>query len=156
MAHDGPAFPILVDKSIGKIKLSIWADPDTFKGTFDLFLEGNSLSLYRIELTASPVNDSSHQLKVEALPLQNIGDLKNFRAILPFDREVMWNVQFSLKQSDGAENTIIIPISVTPPGPNKFEFALYFLPFLLAGLIWVRVTFAKRKHSTSKKSNSEA
>lgn len=147
LAHEGPAFPILVDKQIGSTKVSIWTDPDTDKGTFDVFIEGEPSKNYQITLKASPANDPAHILTTKALDLKKSDSRLDFRAVLPFDRELVWNVEFILKQNDGAENTITLPVEVTPPGPSRLEFALYFLPFLLVGFLWIKVMQAKRKIS---------
>ncbi|MBO0721927.1 MAG: hypothetical protein J2P41_13975, partial [Blastocatellia bacterium] len=38
-AHEGPPFPIIVDKNIGPCVLSVWADPDVGIGTFFIILD---------------------------------------------------------------------------------------------------------------------
>ncbi len=144
-AHEGKIFPILVDKQIGKNNLSILADPDIGKGSFDLFIDGDEHAKYQIQLKASPINDPAHILKAAALFLTQKGQRQNFRAVLPFDREVMWNVEFIIKQNESAENTISLPVEITSPGPSKGEFALYFLPFLLVFLLGLKIFVTKRK-----------
>ncbi|MGZ3789849.1 MAG: hypothetical protein ACXVLQ_15025, partial [Bacteriovorax sp.] len=113
LAHEGPAYPLLVDRPLdSKNSLSIWADPDTDKGTFDLFIEGDVQTNYQIHLSAAPANDPSHVLMAWALPLKRVGTRQNFRSVLPFDRELVWNVEFVLKQNEGAENTFTLPVEV--------------------------------------------
>ncbi|MDD4975923.1 MAG: hypothetical protein PHY93_16320 [Bacteriovorax sp.] len=148
-AHEGPAYPISVDRPINGAKLSIWADPDTGKGTFMLFLEGEKTSNFTINMVAFPVDDPIHILKTTA-QLSNEGEKRStYSAALPFDRSIIWNIEFSLKQNGNTVSTFMLPLNVTPPGPNKLEFAVYFLPFLLLGFVWVRVVIAKRKRSAS-------
>ncbi|HEX8293582.1 MAG TPA: hypothetical protein VF570_17600, partial [Pyrinomonadaceae bacterium] len=38
-AHEGPPYPILVDKNLGPSVASVWADPDVGTGTFFVILE---------------------------------------------------------------------------------------------------------------------
>jgi hypothetical protein len=149
-AHEGPAYPILVDKKISTGKVSIWADPDTGKGTFDIFIEGKTPLIKSVHLRSVPENDNAHVMETDAQLISTEGERQNFRAVLPFDRELVWKVEFVLKQNDGTENSTNLPVEVTPPGPNRLEFALYFLPFLLLGLIWIKVMFAKRKIPSKK------
>ncbi|HEX2163472.1 MAG TPA: hypothetical protein VHM02_05945, partial [Thermoanaerobaculia bacterium] len=33
-AHEGPPYPIVVDRPAGPVLLSVWADPDVGTGTF--------------------------------------------------------------------------------------------------------------------------
>jgi hypothetical protein len=147
-AHEGPAYPILVDRPINGTKLSIWADPDTGKGSFTLFLEGENTSNFTIELTASPVDDPHHILKAlgQLLP-DGESNRSTYSTTLPFERSIMWNVEFVLKQNGHSDTSFTLPVDVTPPGPNKLEFAVYFLPFLLLGFVWVKVVIAKKKRS---------
>lgn len=144
-AHEKKAFPILMDKQIGKDKLSIWADPDLDKGTFDLFIDGVEQSKYQIQLKANPVSDPSHVLATKANFVGKTEGRQNFTAVLPFDREVMWNVEFGIKQNEGTENTFRLLLNVTAPGPGKGEFALYLLPFLLVFLLGMKILITKLK-----------
>jgi hypothetical protein len=133
-AHEGPAYPILVDRPI--------------KGSFTLFLEGENTSNFTIELTASPVDDPHHILKAlgQLLP-DGESNRSTYSTTLPFERSIMWNVEFVLKQNGHSDTSFTLPVDVTPPGPNKLEFAVYFLPFLLLGFVWVKVVIAKKKRS---------
>lgn len=149
-AHEGQAYPLLVGKQIGTSVLSIWGDPHLEKGVFDLFIEGNDLATFQIDLKATASNGSDHVLKTHAIFQEKKGDRQNFRAVLPFDREVMWNVEFVVKQNDGTENTVTLPVEVTPAGPSKAEFALYFLPFLLVGLLGIKILATKAKSPPKK------
>ena len=40
-AHEGPPYPILVDKTLGPCVVSVWSDPDVGTGTF-FFSSANS------------------------------------------------------------------------------------------------------------------
>ncbi len=143
-AHEGPAFPILVDRKIANFKLSIWADPDTGQGTFSLYLEGEKNPNLSIDLAASPVDDSGHTLKAAGQLVDEDQKRSTYKAILPFDRSLNWNVEFKLKENGTLISSFSLPLEVTPPGPNKLEFAVYLLPFLLVGFIWIRVVIAKK------------
>ena len=147
-AHEGPAYPILVDHNFHQAKLSIWADPDTGAGTFSIYIAGEkspNLNDYQIEVSATPTNDPSHRLTKLAILVEKNDQQSTYKVVLPFDRELMWNVEFHFKQNNLTIADVTEKVEVTPPGPNKWEFALYFLPFLLLGFIWLRVVIYKRK-----------
>ena len=143
--HEGPAYPILVDKKIATNKLSIWADPDTDKGSFSFFVEGAKNETYTIGLRSWPVNDKNHILVTSAYLESEGSERSTYSAILPFDQSIMWNVEFTVLQNGNKVTSFNLPLDVTPPGPSKLEFAIYFLPFLLVGFVWIKVMIAKRK-----------
>lgn len=152
-AHEGPAYPLLVDQLLKDSKVSIWADPDTGNGTFTFYLEGAGSSDFSIEIEARPKELSSPHLKVQARKAQAQDSKTTYSAQVPFDKSMMWNVEFFFKQKGITVNKIALEVEVTPPGPNKWEFALYFLPFLLVGFLWVKVVLAKRKISAPTKTH---
>lgn len=147
LTHDGPAFPILVNQKVDAISLSIWADPDTGEGSYFLYLEGPESSSYSITVLSTATDNPSEKLLQSAILTEKEDGKSSYKAIVPYTRAIMWNVEFQLKQNGNTQKSIIIPIEVTPPGPNKLEFAVYFLPFILVGFLWVKVVLAKRKKS---------
>lgn len=146
-AHEGPAFPILVNQKIDANNLSIWADPDTGEGSFFVYLEGPESSSYSIVVHATAADDPREKLVQSAILTEKLDGKASYKAIVPFTRAIMWNVEFQLKQNGSTQKSFIIPLEVTPPGPNKLEFAVYFLPFILVGFLWLKVVLAKRKKS---------
>lgn len=148
LAHEGPAYPILVDRLVGSLKVSVWADPDTGSGTFDIYVEGNPALSHTgalsVTVSAKAADHQGPQLTGEAELIKSEPGRLSYRTVLAFDRDVMWNVEFLFKQNNRTEQSISLPVEVTPPGPNRWEFALFFLPFLIVGFIWVRVLLARR------------
>lgn len=145
-AHEGPAFPVLVDRPISEGHVSVWADPDTGNGTFDIYIEGKTLPAegLQVTLTAKAADQAGALLSARAGLTKSETERQSYRAALPFDREGMWNVELKFKQNNRTEHSVLIPVEVTPPGPNRWEFALFFLPFIIVGFIWVRVLMARR------------
>lgn len=170
-AHEGPAYPILVDhKIIGltsnnlelESRLSLWADPDTGMGTFSFYLEANNFSSFLrkkdqldINILTYPANDITHILKgIASLDQKNSGaERLVYVAKIPFDLSTKWDFEISLSQNGRLLSNIKIPVDVTPPGPNRLEFIIAFLPFLLVGLVWIKVVIYKRKKSSAHFSN---
>ncbi len=148
MAHEGVSYSILSDAPLGANTLSIWTDPHLDEGLFSLFISGDNKANYTVEVLTNPVKDPTHQLKAIAKLISNASERATYKVELPFDRDVMWNVEFVFKQNGQIISTLKREVQVVAPGPNKFEFALYFMPFLLMGFILFKVHQAKLKKST--------
>lgn len=151
-AHEGPPFPILVDHKFGEYKLSVWADPDTENGTFTFYPEGENLKkddLY-FEIKAHPQGRPEPILKSTALiPTEDKGRY-SYTATLPFPTNETWDIIVVVKNKQNGDTltSTTVPVEVTPPGPNKTEFVVYTLPFLLVAFIWVKVMIHKRRKKT--------
>ncbi len=150
-AHEGPPFPILVDHTFGDSKLSVWADPDTENGTFLFYPEGaTSHETLLFEIKATPKDKNEPILKSTALSAQLEQGKHSYSATLPFPTEGFWNVTIQVKNKQNGDilTNVTIPVEVTPPGPSKTEFAVYLVPFVLIGAIWIRVILFKRKKAS--------
>lgn len=147
-AHEGRAYLLFEHLDIGKNKVSVRVDPDNGNGTFEFFVDGHPAQEMTIELSASPVEQPAHVLKATAVldkeASQRPGRLV-FVAIVPFDKAVNWNVNMVFKQNEDTLFATNETIEVVEPGPNKKEFLLFFLPFLLVGFVGFKVFLAKRK-----------
>lgn len=151
-AHEGPPFPVLVDHKFGEMKLSVWADPDTENGTFTLYPEGPNLKkddLY-FEIKANPENQSGPILKSTALQAVEDKGRYSYTATLPFPTNGNWAVIVIVKNKQNGDTltSATMTVEVTPPGPNKSEFVLYMLPFLVVAAIWLKVILRKRRKKT--------
>lgn len=151
-AHEGPPFPIVVDHAFGDFKISVWADPDTGSGTFLFYPEGSvpSQESLLFELKATPKDQKEPILKSTALTAQMENGKKSYTATLPFPTEGVWDVTIQVKNKQNGDilTSTTVPVEVTPPGPSQTEFAIYLVPFLLIGAIWIRVILYKRKKTS--------
>lgn len=159
-AHEGPPFPILVDHVFGNSKISVWADPDTENGTFLIYPESqesqdskdskDSPESLIFEVKATPKDQAEPILKSTALTSQIENGKASYTATLPFPTEGLWDVTIQVKNKQNGDilTSATIPVEVTPPGPSKTEFAVYLVPFLLIGAIWIRVILYKRKKTS--------
>ena len=148
-AHEGPPYPILVDQKFLTYKLSVWADPDTENGTFLFYPEGENLKSdnYIYEVKATPQMGSKEILKGTSLQSVDEKGKFTYTATIPFSSEGMWNVEIKVKNKQNGDILLnqTIAVSVTPPGPNPMETLIYMIPFVLLGLIWIKVVIHKRK-----------
>lgn len=143
-AHDGPAFPVLVDQPIKNFTVSIWADPDTGNGTYQIYAKPAQEGIQTISIESYPVRDKSHKSTGEAQKLADTAGQLQYTVSVPFDSEEAWESEFTVKQKDGTSEKVLVKVDVTPPGPSKWEFALYFLPFLLIGFVWGKAYLLKK------------
>ena len=87
-AHEGPPYPILVDKMIGPCLVSVWADPDVGVGTFFIILEppqgGKLPEDVTVEIGARPVSGRLAETRHKA-ERESLRGRTQFKAEIPFD-----------------------------------------------------------------------
>ncbi|MBC7711689.1 MAG: hypothetical protein H7177_00015 [Rhizobacter sp.] len=151
-AHEGPPFPILVDQKFLTNKISVWTDPDTEKGTFLFYPEGENLKgddfIYQIK--ATPTTGPKEILSALAMKGEQQNGRFTYTATIPFPRAMVWNVEILVKNKQNGDVLLdqTLPVEVTPPGPNRTEILVYLIPFLIIGGIWIKVVIHKRKKTT--------
>jgi len=148
-AHDGPPYPVIVDKNVGPSVLSVWADPDVGIGTFFITLEpvpGGALpGDIKIDITVQPVSGRLPEARYAALR-DTSNKRTQFKAEVPFDSQERWRVRVTLESSQGSGEATT-EVDVTPPGFGRWDLAIYFFPFLLIGFLWLRAFFRKPRHA---------
>ena len=139
-AHEGPPYPILVDKSLGPSVASVWADPDVGTGTFFVILEpppGGSLPEdLKVEIAVRPA-DGRLAEAVHAAAREDVRGRVQYKAEVPFDAEGPWHVRVALQSPRGG-GEVAADVEVTPPGLGRWDLLLYLFPFLLIGALWLR------------------
>jgi hypothetical protein len=146
LAHEGPPYPIIVNKSAGPCVLSVWADPDVGIGTFFIILEPLPVSSIpndiKVEVAVQPVNGRLAEARYMAA--RDVSSRRTqFKVETPFDSQGLWKVRILLASSRGAGEAVT-EVQVTPPGFGRWDLLIYFFPFLLIGLLWLRRFFRKR------------
>jgi hypothetical protein len=145
-AHDGPPYPVIVDKNVGPSLLSVWADPDVGTGTFFITLEpvaGGSLpSDVKVDIAVQPVSGRLEEARYTALRDPS-NRRTQFKGEVPFDSQERWRVRVLLESSQGSGEATT-EVDVTPPGFGRWDLVIYFFPFLLIGFLWLRAFFRKR------------
>jgi len=145
-AHEGPPYPILVDKSLGPSSASVWADPDVGTGTFFVILEpppGGALPEdIKVEIAVRPA-DGRLAEAVHAASREDVRGRVQYKAEVPFDAEGPWRVRVML-QSAGGGGEIATDVEVTPPGLGRWDLLVYLLPFAAVGVLWLRAVVGRR------------
>ena len=126
--------------------LSVWGDPDVGIGTFYMILEplkGSALpGDVKVDVAVQPVSGRLPEARYSAERDRSSKGVQ-FKAEVPFDAQERWRLRVMLESSQGA-GEVTSDIEVTPPGFGRWDLLIYFFPFLLIGLLWLRAFFRKR------------
>jgi hypothetical protein len=147
-AHQGPPFPILVDKASGPYIVSVWADPNVGFGKFYVMLDpppGKALPIgTTVQISVRPVSgrlpEASYFAKREQLAREQ------YYVEVPFDAQERWRVRFTLRSAQG-NGEVGTEVEVTPPGPGPYDWILYASPFVLVGGLWFRGMLRERRRA---------
>jgi hypothetical protein len=150
--HEGPPYAILVDEMVGPCLMSVWADPDVGIGTFFIILEPRSGAVIpddvKVSLAVQPVSRRLAEARHASARDPSVRRIQ-FTAEVPFDAQERWRLRILLESSQGG-GEVTTDIEVTPPGFGPWDLLIYFIPFLLIGVLWLRAFFHKRAVSQSK------
>ena len=145
-AHEGPPYPIIVDKPLGPCVLSVWSDPDVGTGTFFFILEpapgGQLPDDVHIEIGVRPTSGRLPEA-VYAAEREDQSGRVQFKALVPFDAEELWRVRVSLRSARGGGEATT-DVEVTPPGYGRWDLLIYLLPFAAVGALWLRALIKGR------------
>jgi hypothetical protein len=148
-AHEGPPYPILVDKSLGPASASVWADPDVGTGTFFVILEppdGGALPEdIKVEIAVRPA-DGRLAEAVHAASREDVRGRVQYKAEVPFDAQGPWRVRVMLQSPQGG-GEITTDVEVTPPGLGRWDLLFYLLPFAAVGVLWLRAVVGRRRRT---------
>jgi hypothetical protein len=150
-AHNGPPFPIISDKRVGPVVVSLWTHPDVGTGLFYVIVEppagGTIPPDLKIEIGVRPVTgrlaEAMYPMKLENLRGQVV-----YRTDAQFDQQELWHVRMTVKSSAG-DGEAAADVEVTPPGYGRWDLLLFSLPFLGVGFLWFRVMMRKRQYRKS-------
>jgi hypothetical protein len=142
-AHDGPPFPIVSDPRARRLNLT---DPDSMTtapgGQFWVQLRmvapATALpSTTRASISVRPVIRTAPMRTVTAAPVA--GDASNQFGALVLDHEGRFAVEVTI---DGPAGPALVEAEVDATydlRPPPFMLAVYALPFLIAGVLWVKL-----------------
>lgn len=149
-AHEGPPYAILVDRTIGPVLLSVWADPDVGTGTYHVYLEppADGRPLPRdcaVDVHVQPVGGRLPERGYRAERLRSDEDRRHYLAEVSFDAVGDWRTRVAVRcgAQSGEAATVV---KVTPPGQGPIlDFVLYLFPFVAVAVIFVRALIARRR-----------
>lgn len=145
-AHDGPPFPIIVDKSVGPCIVSVWTDPDVGESTFFVIVNtrpgGTIPTDLKVELGVQP---TSGRLAEVLYPAQReaLRDQVQYKALVFLDAQDMWRVRVVLASAQGSGEALAT-VEATPPGYGRWDLLIYLMPFAVVALLWLRAALRRR------------
>jgi hypothetical protein len=152
LAHDGPPFPIVSDQRAGAYVVSIWTDPDATDdgsagGQFWVQLQladGKAAvpAATRATVGLRPVARTAPMLSARTEPVR--GDVTNQFAAVVMDREERFAVEVTIDGPAGRAMVMSEVDATYDLRPPPFMLAVYALPFLLAGVLWMRLLIKRR------------
>jgi hypothetical protein len=146
-AHEGPPFPIVMDRRAGPYVVSVWTDPDVGIGTFYVILAPaprTTLSAeHKVEVCVQPASGRLAEV-CYAGTRQSMRDRVQFFTEVEFDQQEMWNVRVRVSGSEGAEE-VVAEVEATPPGFGAWDLLIYGFPFILFGALWLYATLRRRR-----------
>ena len=151
-AHEGPPFPILMDRPAGPYIASVWTDPDIGTGIFFVILEpkaGTSLpERTRVRIGVQPVSGRLPEVLYAAEDQSTRQGTRYFTEV-GFDRREMWKVRILLDGSDG-RGELTAEVEPTPDGTiGPIALLIYPLPFLAVGFLWLKAALRRRAPGSS-------
>ncbi|HTP87065.1 MAG TPA: hypothetical protein VMJ34_08955 [Bryobacteraceae bacterium] len=154
LAHNGPPFPIITDKVVGPVKISLWTHPDIGTGTFWVIVDplpGQSIpGDLKIHVAVQPVNHRIPERIADA-PRDDSTSQLQYIALIDFDRDEFVRARVIIQSARGTGDASAT-VEITPVAPKRWEMYLFLAPFLMVGFLWFRaVTTRRRKRKASHK-----
>jgi len=149
-AHEGPPYPLFVDRQVDRYVVSVWTDPDVGTGLFFVILGGPQVaelpSDLRVQVGVQPVSGRLPEVFYNANREDLQGQIQ-YRAEVQFDAEELWQVRVRLDSAHGKPETIA-NVEVTPPGYGRWDLLVYVLPFVAVGMLWAIAMIRKIRRRT--------
>ena len=147
-AHLGPPYPIMQDRKVGPLTVSVWANPDTGIGSFFVIIDppkgGSVPSDMKVQVAVQPVGGRLAEQTYDAWR-EKLRNRVEFKADVPFDKEEEWRIRILLTSAQ-VSGEIDTNVQVTPPGLGRWDLLLFALPFLGVGVLWFKAMATKREN----------
>jgi hypothetical protein len=141
-AHQGPPFPVVVDRDVGPYILSVWADPDIGTASFYVGIDRPpriSASDPAVAIVVRPKSARLPALSTAARPQRD----GSYVAQVDLDRGDMWEVRVDVNGTTGAGH-FEFETEATPAGYGRWDLLIYAGPFLLLGFLALAVGLRRR------------
>jgi acetylornithine deacetylase/succinyl-diaminopimelate desuccinylase-like protein len=152
-AHSGPPFPIVSNRVVGSYQLSIWTDPDTTDdgsaaGRFWVTIRpgrpGATIpSETRATVSITPLDGSGPARTAGAEPVH--GDVTSQFAALVMDHEGRFHVRVAIAGPSGPAEVDADVDATYDLRPAPWLIALYVMPFVLVGFLWIKLLLRRRR-----------
>ena len=146
-AHEGPPFPIVVDKTVGPCVVSVWTDPDVGQSSFFVLVNAAPGSAVPNDLKVQlGIQPTSGRLPEAFYQMQRDDQLNQvqYKAFPYLDAQEMWRIRVTLTSAQ-ANGELTAEVEATPPGYGRWDLLIYLLPFLAVGFLWMRAVLRRRR-----------
>ena len=148
-AHEGPPFPIVMDRPVADYLVSVWADPDIGESRFFVVIEqaggnGPPPVTPSVSLWVEPIDGRLDRVTYDATQ-QDLRNQLQFFASPYFDQRDRWRVGVQLAVAGRPTEEVTAQVESTPPGWGAWDLAIYLFPFLLFGGLWVVASVRHRR-----------
>jgi hypothetical protein len=146
-AHIGPPYPIMENRKIGNLTVSVWSNPDVGEGSFFVVIDppkGASVpSDMKVQVVVQPVSGRLPEQRYDAWR-EKLRNRVEFKALVPFDKEETWRVRVLLASAEVTGETDT-EVPVTPTLLGRWSLLFFLLPFLAIAALWLRAVSVRRK-----------
>ncbi len=148
-AHDGPPFPIVSDQTSGGYRISVWTDPDATDdgsagGQFWVTIEPASAAT-QATITIAPLSRPGSARTAAAAPTRGAAS-PQFAAII-MDHEGRFRVRVDVAGPLGPASVEADVDATYDLRPPPIMLAIYAVPFLVVGAIWVKLLLRRRRRA---------
>ena len=145
-AHIGPPYPILENRKIGNLTVSVWSNPDVGTGSFFIMIDppkGASVpDDMQVQVIVQPVSGRLPEARYDAWREQ-LRNRVEFKAEVPFDKEETWRIRIVLASAQVVGDTAVdVPVT---PTLGRWSLLFFLLPFLAIAALWLRAVTVIRK-----------
>lgn len=146
-AHEGPPFPLFVDRKVDPYVISLWTDPDVGDALFFVIVNAPDAAALpadlRVQIGVQPVSGRLAEAFYSA-ERENLPGQVQYRTQVHFDAQEFWRVRVRLESALGNAETSET-VEATPPGYGRWDLLIYLLPFLAIGALWAVAMVRKIK-----------
>jgi hypothetical protein len=146
-AHIGPPYPIMQDRKIGPMTVTVWSNPDVGIGSFYIIVDppkGTSVpGDMKVQVAVQPISGRLPENSYSAWR-EKLFDRVEFKTMVPFDKEETWRIRVLLSSTQVSGETDT-DVQVTPTLLGRWSLLLYLLPFLGIGFLWFKAVSTKLK-----------
>ena len=147
LAHNGPPFPIIENRRVGPVVISVWTNPDVGTGSFFVMVDppagGKVPDDLKVDVAVQPLTGRLPEKHYSAWR-ENLRGQVEYKTLVPFDAQEMWRVRVTLASAEGGGEAVA-DVQVTPAGRGSWDLLLYLLPFLGIGFLWFKAVMRKRR-----------
>jgi hypothetical protein len=145
-AHIGPPYPIIENRKIGNLTVSVWSNPDVGTGSFFVMIDpprGASVpGDLKVQVIVQPVSGRLPEAHYDAWR-ENLRNRVEFKAVVPFDKEETWRIRILLGSAQVAGETAVdVPVT---PALGRWSLLFFLLPFLGIAALWLRAIRVRQK-----------